>query len=81
MTPVDDLAKSVEQWTAPTPCTEWNVRELLTHLVSGNVVFARLLRGEVVPAGWDGALGRCPSPCSGRYQPFLGALFGALDPE
>lgn len=58
MTPVDDLAKSLdateplvasvrdEQWTAPTPCTEWNVRELLGHLVSGNVVFTRLMRGE-----------------------------------
>jgi uncharacterized protein (TIGR03083 family) len=33
-----------EQWSGPTPCAEWNVRDLLGHLVGGNVVFARLVR-------------------------------------
>lgn len=29
------------QWTAPTPCTDWNVRQLVNHMVSGarNVTF------------------------------------------
>ncbi|MEO6702690.1 MAG: TIGR03086 family metal-binding protein [Jatrophihabitantaceae bacterium] len=35
-----------EQWTAPTPCSEWDVRELLQHLVAGNRRFAAILRGE-----------------------------------
>jgi uncharacterized protein (TIGR03086 family) len=35
-----------EQWTVATPCTEWNVRQLVDHLVAGHQLFARVLRGE-----------------------------------
>jgi uncharacterized protein (TIGR03086 family) len=35
-----------DQWTAPTPCSEWNVRQLLHHLTNGNVLFAMLATGE-----------------------------------
>jgi uncharacterized protein (TIGR03086 family) len=34
-----------EQWAAPTPCTTWDVRALVGHLVSGNQLFADLLNG------------------------------------
>lgn len=34
-----------EQWAQPTPCSEWSVRELLNHLVFGNLLFADTLAG------------------------------------
>jgi hypothetical protein len=37
------------QWAAPTPCTELDVRGVLNHLVSGNLLFAALVRGEPLP--------------------------------
>ena len=33
-----------------TPCTEWNVRQLVNHLVVGNYRFASILRREGPPA-------------------------------
>ncbi len=46
---VGDLVAAVreDQWAGPTPCPEWNVRELVSHLVIGNRLFAGILRGEV----------------------------------
>jgi uncharacterized protein (TIGR03086 family) len=53
--PVDQLARAfdavgllvsqvrAEQWSAPTPCTEWDVRRLLQHVVGLNRVFTALL--------------------------------------
>ncbi len=35
-----------QQWSWPTPCTEWNVRQLVDHLVLGQQLFARVLGGE-----------------------------------
>lgn len=32
-----------EQWTAPTPCAEWNVRQLVNHMVRGNLNYTDLL--------------------------------------
>ncbi len=56
--PIDDLARAVEvtgevisslqdhEWAQATPCTEWDVRALATHLIGGNARFAAVLRGE-----------------------------------
>src|SRR5690242_1655508 len=33
---------------ARTPCTEWNVRALLNHMIGGNLMFAKAARGESV---------------------------------
>jgi hypothetical protein len=38
-----------DQWQAPTPCTELDVRGVLNHLVPGNALFAALIRGAPLP--------------------------------
>lgn len=38
-----------DQWHDPTPCTEWDVRMLVGHLVYENLWFAALVRGETIP--------------------------------
>jgi hypothetical protein len=38
-----------EQWQAATPCSEWNVRDVVHHLVLMNRVFAALLDGGPMP--------------------------------
>ncbi len=34
-----------EQWLWPTPCTEWNVRQLVNHMTRGNLNYVGLLAG------------------------------------
>ncbi|WP_406099706.1 maleylpyruvate isomerase N-terminal domain-containing protein [Streptomyces sp. NBC_01013] len=34
-----------EQWTAPTPCAEWDVRHLVNHATRGNLNYVLLLNG------------------------------------
>ena len=48
-----------EQWSRPTPCTDWDVRALVTHLSDGNHLFAAALaERRVVDAGPERARGR-----------------------
>jgi len=35
-----------DQYAAPTPCADWDVRTLLNHLVAGNTFFAASARGD-----------------------------------
>lgn len=37
------------QWTAPTPCPEWDVRQLVNHLVAGNLAVAALVGDQAPP--------------------------------
>ncbi|MEV6604934.1 TIGR03086 family metal-binding protein [Kutzneria sp. NPDC051319] len=37
--------KGVREWTAATPCSEWDVRRLVNHMVRGNVNYVALLNG------------------------------------
>lgn len=37
---------AADQWTAATPCEEWDVRTLVGHLVSGDAWFAAAVRGD-----------------------------------
>ena len=45
-----------EQWSHPTPCADWTVRQLVNHVVGGNRLFTRVLRGAALPPMQD--LGR-----------------------
>jgi uncharacterized protein (TIGR03086 family) len=39
-----------DQWTAVTPCREWNVRDIVNHVVSENLWAAELFRGKTIQA-------------------------------
>ncbi len=34
-----------DQWDLPTPCTEWDVAELVRHVIAGNVMVTAIVRG------------------------------------
>jgi uncharacterized protein (TIGR03086 family) len=42
------LSVQTEQWDAPTPCTEWDVRTLVEHLVSEQLWALPMLAGETM---------------------------------
>jgi uncharacterized protein (TIGR03086 family) len=37
-----------EQWLDPTPCTEWNVRQIANHIIGENLWAAELLEGKTI---------------------------------
>jgi uncharacterized protein (TIGR03086 family) len=37
-----------DQWQLPTPCTEWNVRELVNHVVGEDLWTGPLMRGSTI---------------------------------
>lgn len=49
-----------DQWTAPTPCPEWDVRQLVNHLVNGNLAVAALAGDQAPPGRRAGQLGNDP---------------------
>jgi len=52
---VDALIDKIRpgQWSSPTPCTEWDVRRVVDHLVGMNRVFAAMLAGDAPPQRGD----------------------------
>lgn len=79
-----------DQWTCPTPCTEWNVRQLVSHMAQGNLNYVRLLDGatgaeflrqrDVDALGTDplDAYARSVSECAAAFSR-PGALEQVLD--
>jgi uncharacterized protein (TIGR03086 family) len=50
-----------EQWTAPTPCTEWNVRDVVNHLAGMNLVLVALFDEGPMPKRGADRLGADPA--------------------
>lgn len=65
-----------DQWTAPTPCSDWSVRELLAHLVGMNLVFAALMGDQPPPVRGADPLGQDPK---GAYDDSAAALLAAFE--
>jgi uncharacterized protein (TIGR03086 family) len=96
--PVDQLATALdatehvitavrdEQWAAPTPCPEWTVRDLVSHMVTSNHAFVRILSGAPArapgsPAPDAPASGLADVPDRGlveAYRDSAGALLAAF---
>jgi uncharacterized protein (TIGR03086 family) len=66
-----------EQWTAPTPCTELDVRGVLNHLVRGNLLFAAIIADEPRPEPGTDHLRDDPLTAFGDAAARLRAAFGA----
>ncbi len=62
------------QWQAPTPCTEWNVREVVGHLVGMNLVFVAVFEDGPMPERGAGTLGSDPA---GAFRESAAALQAA----
>lgn len=53
---------SGDRWSAATPCSGWTVRELVTHLIAGNVKYAGIARGDdFVPGAPQVSVGAVPA--------------------
>jgi uncharacterized protein (TIGR03086 family) len=48
---VDTLIGKIhqKQWSAPTPCEQWDVRRVVEHLIGMNLVFSAMLADEPLP--------------------------------
>lgn len=66
---IDRIA--ADQWTAPTPCTEWSVRDLVGHLVGMNLVFVAMFEESPMPERGVDRLGADPA---GAYRRSAAAL-------
>ncbi len=64
-----------EQWAAPTPCTEWTVRDVVGHLVGLNLIFTALIEGGPMPDRQEDNLGGDPL---GAYRASAAAVTAAF---
>ncbi|MCK0112746.1 TIGR03086 family metal-binding protein [Ornithinimicrobium sp. F0845] len=73
------------EWSRPTPCEGWNVRDLLNHLTSEHLWAPHLLRGETleqVGSRYDGdVLGKDPVGAWRRAISASVLAWGQADPD
>ncbi|MHB1988937.1 MAG: TIGR03086 family metal-binding protein [Acidimicrobiales bacterium] len=65
-----------DQWTMATPCSAWNVGEVVSHLVSGNDMFVQIVQGSPL-SGPDASAGR-PGDLLSAYRESAEALVRAF---
>ncbi|MEU0114660.1 TIGR03086 family metal-binding protein [Streptomyces bobili] len=75
--PVGDLIAAIrpEQWKAPTPCAEWDVRGVVEHLVGMDLVFAAMIEGGPMPPRGADCLGDDPVRAYRASSAALGTAF------
>ncbi|HST82724.1 MAG TPA: TIGR03086 family metal-binding protein [Kineosporiaceae bacterium] len=61
------------QWAAPTPCTQWSVRDVVNHLVGMNLVFVAMLEESPMPERGTDILGADPAEAYRRSAAALQA--------
>jgi uncharacterized protein (TIGR03086 family) len=70
------------QWDQPTPCSDWTVRQLVNHLVGGNRLTARVVRGEPLPPpdqlGRRGHVDQLGDDPAGAYRSTADEVLAAL---
>lgn len=76
---VGDLVSKVrtDQWSLPTPCTQWTVRQLVNHLVGMNRVFTAVLTDEAPPPGPPAD--QTEADPAGAYRASAAALCAAFE--
>jgi uncharacterized protein (TIGR03086 family) len=62
-----------DQWTAPTPCTEWSVRDVIGHLVGTNLVITAMFEEGPMPERGPDRLGIDPAAAFRRSAAALEA--------
>lgn len=69
-----------EQWTGTTPCTEWNVRQLVNHMARANLSYVALLDGgsgaEFIRQRDADALGSDPAGAFARSAQACAQAYG-----
>ncbi|MBA2807605.1 TIGR03086 family protein [Streptomyces sp. KM273126] len=66
-----------EQWSAPTPCTDWNVQQLVDHLVAGQHTFAVVMGVEPPLPALDAA--PAPEALKETFRTSAAALAAAFE--